>query len=566
MKGYIKSIAIILSLALILGGCNTSSSGGSAAASSASYKMTEKAVKAFVGSIDNENELPLYFVNDGTIPYISVTDILNVLGEKRYELSFDESKDHAIITRTGTGYTLDFDFKNDTISFFDYDGFFKSDNGPLIDIGTLDSQALSKKIDHLTNDRYGKSQVFDLKKYNIDMVRSGEGYYVPLQTFSDLIMSYNNAIVAYNGNEVFMCSGLSGEMEQEYYNNAASGGLAEDLALFSYNELCLAMDNLYGLKEIHNIESFDRFFTDLGLDKMLKSTDPLEKDTAMYEFITCYLDDLHSTYEHYSYQTPKDAFEKTIEGIYGVSNETFRSKAKKIAGERRKVFPDGVPPYQEVGNTAYISFDTFTDPSGTLDYTTEPKEDEIGDTIRLMQYSFDKITRPGSPVKNVVLDLSLNSGGACAAASYVIGMFLGTGQLYTVNTLTGASTSLLYSIDTNRDGVFDENDTLVGKDLNLYCMISPISFSCGNLVPNVFKNSQNVTLLGMTSGGGSCTVLALSTAYGCMFNTSGCKRMSVFKNGSFYDIDRGTEPDYPISKIEHFYNRSMLTDYINGLI
>ena len=129
-----------------------------------------------------------------------------------------------------------------------------------------------------------------------------------------------------------------------------------------------------------------------------------------------------------------------------------------------------------------------------------------------------------------------------------------------------SKTTLKYHIDTNRDGVFDENDTLAGKGLNLYCIISPISFSCGNFVPNTFVYSPKVTLLGMTSGGGSCTVQPMSAAYGCSFTISGSKRMSVFKNGSFYDIDRGAVPDHTISKIADFYDRNKLTNYINGLI
>lgn len=37
------------------------------------------------------------------------------------------------------------------------------------------------------------------------------------------------------------------------------------------------------------------------------------------------------------------------------------------------------------------------------------------------------------------------------------------------------------------------------------------------------------------------------------------------KNGSVYDIDRGVEPDYPITAIDRFFDRNGLTQYINGL-
>ena len=41
--------------------------------------------------------------------------------------------------------------------------------------------------------------------------------------------------------------------------------------------------------------------------------------------------------------------------------------------------------------------------------------------------------------------------------------------------------------------------------------------------------------------------------------------MSFPKNGAFYNIDQGVEPDIYIDKIASFYNRPALTDFINGL-
>ena len=66
-------------------------------------------------------------------------------------------------------------------------------------------------------------------------------------------------------------------------------------------------------------------------------------------------------------------------------------------------------------------------------------------------------------------------------------------------------------------------------DKNLYCLISPVSFSCGNLVPAGLKSSQKVTLIGRTSGGGSCSVQPMTTAYGTVFQISSAMRMSSAK-------------------------------------
>ena len=87
----------------------------------------------------------------------------------------------------------------------------------------------------------------------------------------------------------------------------------------------------------------------------------------------------------------------------------------------------------------------------------------------------------------------------------------------------------------------------------------------GNTVPAAFKASGKVTLLGRPSSGGACTVQFLSSAWGTYFDISGSSRMSFNKNGSYYDIDQGVQPDFILSRPESFYDREALTEYINNL-
>ena len=81
----------------------------------------------------------------------------------------------------------------------------------------------------------------------------------------------------------------------------------------------------------------------------------------------------------------------------------------------------------------------------------------------------------------------------------------------------------------------------------------------------VFKNSHRVTLIGDTSGGGSCMVLPLANLVGTVFQISSPFRISFSKNGSFYDTDLGGEPDFPIVNEVFLYDRPALTEYINNL-
>jgi hypothetical protein len=202
--------------------------------------------------------------------------------------------------------------------------------------------------------------------------------------------------------------------------------------------------------------------------------------------------------------------------------------------------------YEEVGNTAYITFDHFvmqvnadTYYTGEVDVETDPSS-ESAETAALMIYAHEQITRENSPIENVVIDLSLNGGGAVDAAAIVCAWFLGEASLITTSAMTGAASTATYRADINLDGVFDEKDTV--RDKKLFCLIGPYSFSCGNLVPNIFRSSGRVTLLGKQSGGGSCSVLGMSTARGSLFNISSPKRMSYMKNGSYYDTDTGIQP------------------------
>ena len=159
----------------------------------------------------------------------------------------------------------------------------------------------------------------------------------------------------------------------------------------------------------------------------------------------------------------------------------------------------------------------------------------------------------------------MKSTSAADAAVFVFSAVLGEGSVSALNPMTGAMATAVYNVDLNLDHQYGQEDQgLTTK--NVYCLTSPVSFSCGNLVPCVFKNSNQVTIIGRTSGGGSCVVLPMSSACGTGFQISGFTRLAFLKNGSFYDIDQGAVPDFTISKYMSFYDRERLTEYIDGLM
>ena len=230
---------------------------------------------------------------------------------------------------------------------------------------------------------------------------------------------------------------------------------------------------------------------------------------------------------------------------------------------RKAVYRAWVPGYEEVGDTAFITFDHF-EANRPDYYDMMIDRDNPQDTIDLIIYANSQIKREGSPVKNIVLDLSNNGGGNADAAIFVISWFLGEADIALRDTFTGAETNAIYLTDVNLDGQYDDQDN-VADGYRLYCLTSNNSFSCGNLVPAAFHSSGRVTLIGQPTGGGSCVVQPCTTAAGTLFQISGNKQVSIIKNGSFYNTDGGIEPDFRLEKPESFYDRPALVEYLHNL-
>ena len=477
-----------------------------------------------------------------------------------------------------------------------------------------------------SRDRYGEITVLDLGKYMIPMIVSDGKYLLPLHTLDTfflgplkyglyfngeaLILSaiqemkdpkdtlieqldafglldedVTDRMMAYDGPDegrddyyLELFSGLSEEaagMVEEYrqaresslyvlYDSVPKAPRSEDLIDYSYHTLCLELDSLYGLKESHSISDFNLFFLQTGLMEDLISPDAAVADKAVSDLASYWFDDSHSGFISHSCLTDS-APDQSI----GFSIRSSQAKMN-AASEARDSYPEACMPYYETGDTAYITFDEFggtPDDDGFVDYyaLAESGEELPNDTFGIIMKAHQMITRENSPIRNVVLDLSCNGGGMAPMAIYTVCWFLGESEVSIHNTFNGAQSTMTYLADINLDHQFTEEDTLAGRGLNLYCLISPSSFSCGNLVPWAFKEDGRVTLLGKVSGGGSCVVMPMTTAWGTSYQMSGCDRLAFVKNGSYYDVDRGVEPDHIIDSYDHFYDRDALTEYIHSL-
>jgi len=313
----------------------------------------------------------------------------------------------------------------------------------------------------------------------------------------------------------------------------------------------------------------------LGLDEKLSSTDPFQGDYALAEICYKYFGDLHSAFHA---RSPYTGVEREgIDIVPSPSVKNFIQNMNERLAAREEFFPDGVPGYQKKGDTAYITFDDFSF-DRSRNYAAEPltrKEkrdierdfDSSGiDTIGLVHYANQEI-QSNPKIKNVVIDLSCNTGGSVDAEIFVASWLLGQSSLAVRRNITDCQSATSYTADVNFDGKFGEPDDYVG-DRRIFCIISGTTFSCGNLLASMLAESGKVTLVGNKTGGGACAVYLTSSAAGSLFQTSSPWLFSSVRNGAFFDIEGGVAPDYKLTGYASFYDRSErkgLTGFIKKL-
>lgn len=561
-KIFVFASLVLLSGALV--SCNNSS-----------VTITNEELPLYINSTTSVGNLALSFVNgDKSIPYLSlekaasfVDQYYHSLPDKDFTLTSSSEKHQYTLTREN-GATACFDFEKKKLTFSDYDEFLRLSfavNGlDIFSTSGLDQSGKAAYLERVSGSSFEKAggeKTLDLGAYNIPLVEKDGVGYLPLATVSDLMLGGMNAAAVYNTKCVIISSGqLKGDLATLYYN-APTGNRSEALAQFSYDEMRLALDSLYGLKEKHDITDFESYFTSTGLKSDLLSTDPKTSGTAMAKLAMSYFADFHSGYDNNSFYLGSSENIVTAK-IASPDVVDFYTTAATVSAYRKQAYPNGCPGYEEIGNTAYVTFDHFM-PAATDYYSAAPTSSAT-DTMGVIGYAQSRIFRSLSPVTNVVLDLSTNLGGDADAAIYTISWMLGLGRSHLKESFTGATSSNSYRCDTNFDRTFDANDTVSSK--RLFCLCSPMSFSCGNWVPCALKESGKVTIIGQTSGGGACSVIPLALADGTFYQISGYRKLCTEKNGVYYDIDQGATPDYRIANFSDFFNRTTLSAYLNTLL
>lgn len=454
-----------------------------------------------------------------------------VLGDENVTFTSDYSRDgeNLILTvKRENGSAVIINLGENTVAFTDYKTFSEHDLASEGNVHVL-VKANSKNICQT----YEAASTIWLTDYALNVYEIDGAAYMPMSAFSSIFMVPAGFSWINNGKDSFIVTdGLDetvknndGKTLKEIYSETAAEQKSNTKAISDYYELCLILDMNYGMKnDLGIFYGFDSYFRQTGLYQALTSTNITAYDAAIKE--------LGSTY---------------------FSNAPASEKMNS---------------YEETDKTAYITIAEFNNTG--LNYADSNIRENLAnyiadDTIALIAYANAQIKREGSPIENVVIDISETRGNDLNAAAYFLGWILGQADINTQDGYWGTYKNQTYQSDADLDGQITVNDKLDTSVYNVYCLISENTRDYGNLAASVLKNSTAVTLAGQSTGGGAHNIMTAVMPTGTVLEFAGTDNYCTVKAGAHISIAAGIEPDVYIKDMTILNNRYMLESVLANI-
>ena len=335
----------------------------------------------------------------------------------------------------------------------------------------------------------------------------------------------------------------------------------EALRIFNRNLLYFIMDSYYGIAKEKGIESMTDYFENFALSNLFLDEDS-EKRGSAYNKAFQMLNDLHSGYS-YSARFSESA---SSDGSY-VYSQTFYNDRSCLNALVVAMRNETIKKYNEANNTeaefynvryskdnkyAYFSFDGFTSfnyfGSGDI-----PENEQLNDSFYLFVKNLNEAKAKG--VKRVIIDDSCNGGGYVTIMGKLLALMSkdNKSEMYISNDNNNSLLKITTRVDSNKDGVYDENDCF-GNDFEFYIVTSNYSFSCGNAFPFYAQAYGLARIVGNKSGGGECAVFNYSFPTGQGISYSSPYHIGYYNADTkvFSGDEGGAIPNYGIT--DPFFN------------
>lgn len=413
---------------------------------------------------------------------------------------------------------------------------------------------------------------FDFAKYGIPLYADEEDVYLPLELLSTMFTDVACNFVLWNGESVLkpvmtienISLMPSGWYESRYMRALLTGKnrRKEDVIREDYAELCFTLDHFFGHP---GTGILDRGIGEKGLDAALddvpelaslkdrlKDPDMIEYMLALYDLFNIGLNDGHcSHFGLNTMATPEFPFQEVLEKVGNRAASMLQTRGyfhSEITDALRKArtaaWGDDV--YRECGSTAIIRIDAFQSDNAGWEAYYAGKGEIPMDAVGITWTGLKRASENPS-IRNILFDLSANTGGSNDMLSYMIDLMFGDNVFRGYNVLTGQDEYAVLHSDKNLDGVFDEKDDEVKYDFNYAALTTRSSFSCGNLMP-VMMQDHGAVLLGEPSGGGTCAIQISTLTNGGEYMMSSW--LWALRDAKGESVEGGCKTDLPIARIE----------------
>ncbi len=546
-----------------------------------------------------------FYADTEGVAYISVSDFLKVMLPQA-TMTVNRQGDSYTITTSGGMATVDVKGDKMTtssiVSIFDMKGLAGMDVPCAV---TYDGSPYVKPTGRMLLPEVS-TVTFDFGKYHIDLHDDGANVFFPYATLADIFSDMNLNTTYYNDGDKELVVNTS--LDFDSYNkmdpNRAKriyGRLevSDAMAQYRYDELCFVFDYIYGYPGRDNAlfkAGMEQCGFDAALDKIASGAEvkKLLKSKCTAEFILGMdglqqlafdgghtnlsqkgkidkLEDVKARWETAAAAYPAVAalykdYSKTLDGIIAFGN-TMEALRKATYGDRKYIASTDKKTAVIVMNSMmeldYEGWGAYYASAKTAaDWETLLKRDS--NMVATFLSGVKQARQDG--VKNVILDLTQNTGGSSDLAVAILSLMAREGTerqqvcIYSDYVMSKQTSTTHFVVDRNFDGKFDAEDAKVDySDLNFAVLTSQRSFSCANLMPSMMKDS-GYKVMGQRSGGGSCAIQFQFTPDGMMYIVS-CYRLRML-NAKRENIDVGVPVDIEVP-VEKFYDIDYLSDCLN---
>lgn len=564
-----------------------------------------------------------FYDNNRYVPYVPVEYFLQECAEFSLENTFHAGKKHIYENNIkGKKFSFLVDAENDTIYCPEWYGYAAlTDRTGLSEDDMGYFETLEKMMKYIPAFSEQKALIFDLKKYGFKIYSGIDDAYIPLCVMNQLFTICAEYRFVYNGKSVYVLEengngfnncAYPSYMDSPWFTND-EGKVSErpkELITLSYNLLRFTHDYLYGKPGYYGFaddgtgyanEEITKAADSLDFDSMLKKYDPETKKQLLSSSYRDYFDGLNRLI-YYTYGDlhasqafrpifPMSVFsEKEISDIdaNGFNSPLIRKylshkwektlESREILNEKRASSGKKTNDIQLLngGKTLAIRFDNFVmDSDGWAsfyddsDSVSSPNLQKIPqDTAGMFCLAFYFLqTEPKlANVENIIIDLSLNMGGAKDALHLTLPYIVGTGDVYMYDTHTGTKNrDYVQGIDINLDGKVTLEDVELCKSFRekyrFAVLTSFNSFSCGNYFSTACSDN-GIPIIGERSGGGSCVVGHACTAEGFLFKYSSSYHLS---HEDWTSVENGALVTKELS-YDQFYDDDALQNSIDELV